>query len=100
MFFNTDGYYGTQYDVKAKVDDGSVQILSKSETAVEGDAQNPGYVPDTYQKYDVIEQNLDTQLRDALKNASSYQVWNNTRQTVMAPGSVIGAAPAPAVALR
>lgn len=26
MFFNTDGYYGTQYDVKARVDDGDVQI--------------------------------------------------------------------------
>lgn len=68
MFFNTDGYYGTQYDVKATVgDDGAVQILSKTETAVEGDAQNPGYVPDSYQSYDTIEQNLDRQLQDVLK---------------------------------
>ena len=95
MFFNTDGYYGTQYDVKARVDDGAVQILSKSETAVEGDAQNPGYVPDSYQSYNVIEQNLDQQLRDALKNSKSYQTWNPTRQTVFAPGPVLGLAPAP-----
>lgn len=98
MFFNTDGYYGTQYDVKARVDGGAVQILSKSETAIEGDAQNPGYVPDTYQSYDVIEQNLDSQLRDAVKNSKSYEVWNNPRQTVTAPGPVLGPAPAPAPA--
>jgi hypothetical protein len=68
MFFNTDGYYGTQYDVKANVsDDGAVQILSKTETAITGDAQNPGYVPDVYQPYSTIEENLDRQLRDALK---------------------------------
>jgi hypothetical protein len=72
MFFNTEGYYGTQYDVKAKVgDDGSVQIISKSETAVVGDAQNPGYVPDTYQSYDTIEENLNRQLQDALKKSAN-----------------------------
>jgi len=68
MFFNTDGYYGTQYDVKARIaNDGAAQILSQSETAVAGDSTNPGYVPDMYQSYDVIEANLDRQLRDALK---------------------------------
>lgn len=72
MFFNTDGYYGTQYDVKANVgDDGSVQILSKTETAIVGDAQNPGYVPDTYQAYDTIEENLNRQLKDALKQSAN-----------------------------
>lgn len=74
MFFNTDGYYGTQYDVKATVgDDGTVQIMSKTETAVEGDAQNPGYVADSYQSYDTIEQNLDRQLQDALKQHSKKE---------------------------
>ena len=68
MFFNTEGYYGTQYDVSASVGtDGAVQILSQSETAVTGDAANPGYQPAKYQTYDVIEANLDQQLRDALK---------------------------------
>jgi len=68
MFFNTEGYYGTQYDVKASVGSGGdVQILSQSETAVTGDAANPGYKPDKYQSYEIIEANLDQQLRDALK---------------------------------
>jgi hypothetical protein len=68
VFFDTNGYFGTQYDVKANVgSNGSVQILSKSETALKGDAQNPGYVPDSYQLYESIEQNLDRQLQDALK---------------------------------
>ena len=68
MFFNTDGYYGTQYDVKAEVgSDGAVKIVSQSETAVVGDAQNPAYVPDKYQPYDTIEENLERQLQDALK---------------------------------
>lgn len=72
MFFNTDGYFGTQYDVKANVgEDGSVQILSKTETAITGDAQNPGYVSDTYQSYDTIEENLNRQLQDALKQAAN-----------------------------
>lgn len=68
MFFNTEGYFGTQYDVSASVGtDGSVQILSQSETAVTGDTANPGYQPDKYQPYDMIEANLDQQLRAALK---------------------------------
>lgn len=68
MFFNTDGYYGTQYDVKARVSgDGVVDIINKTESAITGDSDNPGYVPDIYQPYDVIEANLDRQLMDALK---------------------------------
>lgn len=68
MFFSTEGYFGTQYDVKARVNpNGSVTIISKSETATTGDAENPAYVPDKYQPYEMIEANLDRQLKDALK---------------------------------
>lgn len=68
MFFNTDGYYGTQYDVKANVgNDGTVNITSQTETAIKGDEQNPGYVPDVYQPYNTIEENLNRQLQEALK---------------------------------
>jgi hypothetical protein len=68
MFFNTENYFGTQYDVKAQVTpSGSVNIISKSETATTGDAENPAYVPDKYQPYEMIEANLDRQLQDALK---------------------------------
>jgi hypothetical protein len=68
MFFNTEGYFGTQYDVKAQVTpNGSVNIINKSETAATGDSENPAYVPDKYQPYEMIEANLDRQLSDALK---------------------------------
>lgn len=68
MFFNTENYFGTQYDIKARVmPNGSVTIISQSETATTGDTDNPAYVPDQYQPYEMIEANLDQQLRDALK---------------------------------
>jgi len=68
MFFNTEGYFGTQYDVKAQITtNGSVNIISKSETATTGDSDNPAYVADKYQPYEMIESNLDRQLQDALK---------------------------------
>jgi len=68
MFFNTENYFGTQYDVKARVmPNGTVTVLSRSETATTGDAENPAYVPDKYQPYEMIEANLDRQLSDALK---------------------------------
>jgi hypothetical protein len=68
MFFNTEGYFGTQYDVKAQINpNGSVNIISQSETATTGDTDNPAYAPDKYQNYEMIEANLDRQLSDALK---------------------------------
>lgn len=68
MFFNTEGYFGTQYDVQAQISpNGSVNVLSQTETATSGDGDNPAYVPDKYQPYEMIEANLDRQLRDALK---------------------------------
>lgn len=63
-----DGKMLVGQEVMARIaNDGAAQILSQSETAVAGDSTNPGYVPDMYQSYDVIEANLDRQLRDALK---------------------------------
>jgi len=68
MFFNTEGYFGTQYDVKARVTPtGAVTIISQSETATTGDSDNPAYVPDKYQPYEMIEANLDRQPKEALK---------------------------------
>lgn len=67
MFFSTEGYFGTQYDVKARVNpNGSVTIISQSKTAITGDSDNPAYAPDKYQPYEMIEANLDRQLKDAL----------------------------------
>jgi len=67
MFFNTKHFYGTQYDVQAKVEnDGSVTIMDRKDTAVADYAR--AYKPDQYQSWDVIQNNLDKQLKDALSN--------------------------------
>ena len=67
MFFNTRHFYGTQYDVQAKVDnDGSVTIMDRKDTAVADYAR--AYKPDQYQSWDAIQGNLDKQLKDALSN--------------------------------
>jgi hypothetical protein len=62
MFFNTRHYYGTQMDVKARVNsDGSVNILSQKDSAVTDYAK--AYKPDMYQPYVEIQNNLDSQLK-------------------------------------
>jgi hypothetical protein len=92
MFFNTEGYFGTQYDVKARVTpSGAVTIISKSETAKTGDSDNPAYVPDKYQQYEVIEANLDRQLSDALK---AYK--GTPGGLIGTPRELASGAPAPA----
>jgi hypothetical protein len=65
MFLNTKHFYGTQYDVQAKVDnDGSVTIMDRKDTAVSDYAR--AYKPDQYQSWEAIQGNLDNQLKDAL----------------------------------
>lgn len=65
MFYNTKHFYGTQYDVNAKVaSDGSVQILKIGDSAqVDPTA---GYKPDVYQPWKSVESNLDSQIKGAL----------------------------------
>jgi hypothetical protein len=76
MFMNTQGYFGTQYDVQAKVmEDGTVNVVNMSETA-QVDQFNAGFTgfrPDTYQKYEDINANLDLQLKSAIENYRSQQ---------------------------
>ena len=65
MFYNTKYFYGTQYDVNAKVGtDGSAQIL-KLGNSVQIDP-TAGYKPDVYQPWKSVESNLDSQLKGAL----------------------------------
>ena len=76
MFMNTQGYFGTQYDVQAKVmDDGTVNMINMTETAkVDAfDAGFTGYRPDQYRKYDDINANLDSQLKSAIENYRAQQ---------------------------
>jgi hypothetical protein len=71
MFFNTQHYFGTQYDVQARVDsDGSVTLVNLS-GAAQVDNFDSGFKPfksDTYQDYKGIEDSLNQQLQAALKN--------------------------------
>ena len=71
MFFNTVGYFGTQYDVQAKVSpEGSVQILNVSASAhVDNyDSGFTPYKPDQYQDYTDISKTLDNKLQSELTN--------------------------------
>ena len=65
MFYNTKHFYGTQYDVNARVgSDGSVQIVKLGDSAqIDPTA---GYKPDTYQPWKSVEANLDSQFKGAL----------------------------------
>jgi hypothetical protein len=81
MFFNTVGYYGTQYDVQAKVSpEGSVQILNISASAhVDNyDSGFTPYKPDQYQDYADISKALDNKLQSELTN---YRQSETHRQT-------------------
>lgn len=66
MFFNTKHFFGTQYDINAKVnDDGSVNILNIGDTnSVEATA---GYKPGKYQEWVDVQKNLDSQFEGALQ---------------------------------
>ena len=74
MFFNTQHYFGTQYDVQARVGtDGSVSIVNLSgSTQVDNyDSGFKPFKPDTYQDYKGVEDSLNQQLQTALKNPPS-----------------------------
>lgn len=66
MFFNTQHFFGTQYDVRAMVNkDGSVTIGQTTESAVSEPGY--GYVPDSYQPYKGVTESLNAQFKQALK---------------------------------
>jgi hypothetical protein len=66
MFFNTKHFFGTQFDINAKVnDDGSVNILDIGDTnTIEATA---GYKPGKYQEWVDVQKNLDAQFEGALQ---------------------------------
>jgi hypothetical protein len=90
MFMNTQGYFGTQYDVQAKVyEDGTVNVVNMTDTAQidKFDAGFTGFRPDTYQKYEDINANLDSQLKSAIENYRAQQ-QPETEPTVMTQKSI------------
>lgn len=71
MFFNTSGFFGTQYDVKARISpEGSVQIINMSTSAqVDNyDAGFTAYTPDTYTGFDTINKSAEASLQSELTN--------------------------------
>ena len=79
MFYNTKHFYGTQYDVNAKVgSDGSVEIVKIGDSAqIDPTA---GYKSDVYQPWKSVEANLDSQFKGALvgyKNQPPQPSLNN-----------------------
>jgi len=79
MFYNTKYFYGTQYDVNAKVgQDGSVEIVKIGDSAQID--PTTGYQPDKYQPWTAIKSNLDAQFKGALvgyKNQPPQPNLNN-----------------------
>ena len=70
MFLNTKNYYGEQLDVQARVNqDGSVNILSQTPTAKVD--YSKAYKPDRYESWEVVQNALDAQLKDALSKPVS-----------------------------
>ena len=65
MFLNTKNFYGEQIDVQARVNEnGSVDILAQ--TPVAQVDYSKAYKPDRYESWEVIQNALDAQLKDAL----------------------------------
>lgn len=76
MFLNTTGFYGVQYDIQATVSpSGAVNILAMTQTARPD--YSAAYVPDKYQPYTAIKDNLDKQLKDAVASYNEAQKKSN-----------------------
>lgn len=76
MFLNTTGFFGVQYDVQAKVNpSGSATITAITQTARPD--YSSAYVPDKYQSYNVIRDNLNKQLGDAIASYNEAQKKQN-----------------------
>jgi hypothetical protein len=86
MFLNTQGFFGTQYDVQAEVTkEGTAHIASMSTTAQvdKYDAGFTAYKSDQYTDYTDISKALDAKLSSELKNyrenPTNQDVFSNDR---------------------
>ena len=69
MFLNTQGYYGTQYDVQAKVSSEGAVAITNMSTSAEVDKYDSGftpYKPDTYGDYSDITKTLEARTQTEL----------------------------------
>ena len=66
MFYNTKHFFGTQYDINAKVEaDGSVNIMNIGDSSTID--PSAGYKPDKYMPWTEVAANLASQFKGALK---------------------------------
>lgn len=66
MFYNTKRFFGTQYDIKAKIgDDGSVSILDVGDSSTVDPSY--GYKEDKYQTWEDVQKKLGSQFAGALE---------------------------------
>ena len=91
MFFNTQGYFGTQYDVQARVTpEGSVQIINMS-TSAQVDKYDSGFTPfkpDSYTDYSDITKTSDAKLQSELTNFRKVQLDSTNKTDVFANQSI------------
>lgn len=83
MFYNTKHFFGTQYDISAKVsEDGSVSILNIGDSATTDPTY--GYQPDVYQPWVDVQKNLDAQFAGALKGYKNQPAQPNLSNPTVA----------------
>jgi hypothetical protein len=69
MFLNTQGYFGTQYDVQAKVTSEGAVVITNMSTSAEVDKYDSGFTPyksDTYGDYSDITKTLEARTQTEL----------------------------------
>ena len=69
MFLNTQGYFGTQYDVQAKVSSEGAVAITNMSTSAEVDKYDSGFTPyksDTYGDYSDITKTLEARTQTEL----------------------------------
>jgi hypothetical protein len=66
MFYNTKHFFGTQYDISAKVnEDGSVNVLKIGDSSTVD--PTAGYKPDVYKPWTEVQENLTSTFKGALQ---------------------------------
>jgi hypothetical protein len=66
MFYNTKHFFGTQYDISAKVNnDGSVDVLKIGDSSTVD--PSAGYKPDAYMPWTSVQDSMSSQFKGALK---------------------------------
>jgi hypothetical protein len=92
MFLNTQGYFGTQYDVQAKVSSEGSVVITNMSTSAEVDKYDSGftpYIPDTYGDYSDITKNLDARLQSELTNSrQNYEKDQKARDLMLSTESM------------